>query len=130
MHLDQIAAICHAANLAFQLEHGDATPSRHWDQTTDEIRNIVRAGVRGFLTGDTPADSHHRWMQTKTDQGWTWGPVKDRARKTHPCMVPFDDLMEHEKAKDLMMHGIVTALAPLLEENPTIPQPRTTTRTG
>ena len=40
------------------------------------------------------------------------GPVKDEAAKTHPDLVPFDQLPEHEKQKDRLFMAIVRALAP------------------
>ena len=34
------------------------------------------------------------------DQGWTYGPARDDAAKKHPCLVPYADLPESEKAYD------------------------------
>jgi len=118
----QIARVVHAANRAWQLEHGDAHPSRPWEESHVDTHEIVIAGVRGMLEGDTPESSHARWVAKKLEQGWTWGPAKDRRRRTHPCMVPFEDLMDHEQAKDRIMHGIVTALAPLLDPAELLPR--------
>jgi hypothetical protein len=39
-------------------------------------------------------------------------PVKDETAKTHPDLVPFDDLPEHERQKDRLFMAIVHALAP------------------
>jgi hypothetical protein len=35
---------------------------------------------------------HERWMRERQDEGYTWGPVKDGERKTHPHLVPWADL--------------------------------------
>ena len=43
---------------------------------------------------------------------WQHGPVKDEAAKTHPDLVPFDQLPEHEKQKDRLFMAIVRALSP------------------
>jgi ryanodine receptor 2 len=34
------------------------------------------------------------------DQGWTYGPERSDALKHHPCLVPYEDLPEVEKAYD------------------------------
>ena len=43
---------------------------------------------------------HARWMDHKMSRGWTLGP-RDDGRKTHPCLVPYDDLPEAERQKDV-----------------------------
>ena len=43
---------------------------------------------------------HVRWMDHKLSRGWSLGP-RDDARKTHPCLVPYDDLPEAERQKDV-----------------------------
>ena len=43
---------------------------------------------------------HDTWAQRRLDEGWTHGPTRDNATKTHPCLVPYDDLPEAEKAYD------------------------------
>jgi ryanodine receptor 2 len=34
------------------------------------------------------------------DEGWTYGPERDGQAKTHPCLVPYDELPEDEKEYD------------------------------
>ncbi|MBR6022153.1 MAG: Ryanodine receptor Ryr [Kiritimatiellae bacterium] len=43
---------------------------------------------------------HDTWARARLDAGWTWGPVRDDAAKTHPCLVPYADLPESEKDYD------------------------------
>ena len=43
---------------------------------------------------------HEVWAQNRINEGWTYGPVRDDAKKLHPCLVPYDDLPENEKAYD------------------------------
>ena len=44
---------------------------------------------------------HDRWMTDKIAAGWTYAPPpRDDAKKTHPCLVPWDELPEEEKDKD------------------------------
>lgn len=34
------------------------------------------------------------------EQGWTYGEERSNALKRHPCLVPYDELPEVEKAYD------------------------------
>jgi hypothetical protein len=43
---------------------------------------------------------HRRWMEEKLKGGWQYGPVKDPVKKTHPCLVPWEELPEDEREKD------------------------------
>ena len=43
---------------------------------------------------------HEVWAQNRLDQGWTYGEERSDVLKTHPCLVPYDELPEVEKAYD------------------------------
>lgn len=43
---------------------------------------------------------HEVWAQSRIGQGWTYGPERSDALKTHPCLVPYEDLPEEEKDYD------------------------------
>jgi len=43
---------------------------------------------------------HDLWAQGRIKEGWTYGPVRDGARLTHPSLVPYEDLDETEKDYD------------------------------
>ena len=43
---------------------------------------------------------HEVWAKARIDEGYTYGPVRDDVRKTHPCLVPYDELPEFEKEYD------------------------------
>ena len=43
---------------------------------------------------------HEVWAQGRVEEGWTYGPVRDDARKQTPCLVPYEDLPESEKEYD------------------------------
>jgi hypothetical protein len=58
----------------------------------------------------TPAQSHASWLSEKELTGWTWGPVKDPAKKQHPCMVPYEALPMMQRLKDCL-YGLVVRAA-------------------
>lgn len=43
---------------------------------------------------------HEVWAETRIKQGWTYGEQRDDKLKTHPCLVPYEELPEDEKEYD------------------------------
>lgn len=43
---------------------------------------------------------HEVWAKNRMDEGWTYGPVRDEAKKETPCMVAYEDLPESEREYD------------------------------
>ena len=43
---------------------------------------------------------HEVWAQNRISQGWKYGSRRDDALKTHPCLVPYEELPEQEKQYD------------------------------
>ena len=43
---------------------------------------------------------HDVWAQSRISQGWTYGPERNDALKHHPCLVPYEELPEIERAYD------------------------------
>jgi hypothetical protein len=49
-------------------------------------------------------------LEDKKKDGWVYGEVKDAEAKTHPCIVPFEELPEFQKKKDALFCAIVDSL--------------------
>lgn len=45
-------------------------------------------------------NTHDVWAQTRIAQGWTYGKERNDHLKQTPCLVPYSDLPEAEKAYD------------------------------
>lgn len=43
---------------------------------------------------------HEVWAQGRIKEGWTYGPVRNDVKKTHPCLVPYEELPDSEKEYD------------------------------
>ena len=43
---------------------------------------------------------HEVWAETRIKQGWKYGEQRNDELKIHPCLVPYEDLPEEEKAYD------------------------------
>lgn len=48
-------------------------------------------------------NAHEIWAKARTDQGWTFGPERNDAKKETPDMVPYCNLPESEKLYDREM---------------------------
>ena len=43
---------------------------------------------------------HEVWAETRIKQGWKYGEQRNDELKTHPCLVPYEELPEEEKEYD------------------------------
>lgn len=43
---------------------------------------------------------HELWSETRIQHGWTYGEQRDDELKTHPCLIPYEELPESEKMYD------------------------------
>ena len=43
---------------------------------------------------------HEVWAQNRMNEGWTYGPVRDDQKRQTPCLIPYEQLPEEEKAYD------------------------------
>lgn len=60
----------------------------------DEIEKLV-----GLLA----RNAHDRWAQQRFKDGWGYGDTRDDVKKTHPCLIPYEELPESEKEYDRIM---------------------------
>lgn len=61
-----------------------------------------------------PVDSHNSWMSRKLREGWRYGTEKSAEQKTHPCLLPWEELPKEEQTKDILFLQVVGALAWLM----------------
>jgi hypothetical protein len=108
----QIALVCHQANKAW-CEANDDTSQKDWHSAENWQR---QSAINGVITriGSRNAGhdlQHNAWLEDKKKDGWVYGEVKDAEAKTHPCIVPFEELPEFQKKKDALFCAIVDSLS-------------------
>lgn len=110
-----IARVCHELNRAYCASIGDYS-QESWEQAPDWQRESAIQGVCFHLDNPDADDaaSHNNWLAAKEADGWVFGTAKDPEKKTHPCMVSFDQLPATQQVKDKLFRQTVHALAPLL----------------
>lgn len=62
-----------------------------------------------MVTEDLARAVHAAWMDARVAEGWTFGPKRNDETKQSPCLVPFDELPESEKAYDYITAEAVIA---------------------
>lgn len=111
MQIEDAARIAHEVNRAYvyattniqeptwedapkwQKESAIAGIQMHWDRYAQKL--TVH-----------PWDSHEAWMKQKQEDGWKYGPIKDPAKKEHPCLLPYSELPADQQAKDYLFGAV------------------------
>lgn len=116
MKVKDVARICHETNRAYCESLGDFSQSP-WDLTPETIQQSAIDGVRYHLSneGTTPEGSHENWLKFKEAEGWVYGEEKNLELKTHPCMVPYNELPTEQRVKDYLFRGVVDSLRSFVE---------------
>ncbi|MEL7032199.1 MAG: RyR domain-containing protein [Pseudomonadota bacterium] len=110
--LEPVARVIHAAIRTWSSAHGQPDMP-DWDVAPQWMKESTFASIK-FVLEHPDADAgaqHVQWMEQRRAQGWSYGPVRDEVRKTHPMLVPFDQLPIMEQKKDDLVSAIVRALA-------------------
>lgn len=115
-YLEVAAEIAHETNRLWCEANGDFSQPR-WEFAPDWQKESARDGVRFHCENPDAGDaaSHENWMKHKLEDGWVFGPSKDPALKTHPCLVPFEALPREQQVKDALFRSIVHAITKDLE---------------
>ena len=53
-----------------------------------------------LLVDQMSKNVHEVWAETRIRQGWTYGEQRNDELKTHPCLIPYEELPEEEKEYD------------------------------
>ncbi len=108
----EIARVCHEVERAYGNRFcGDVHP--HWIDVPGELRESCMKRVQFFLdhTGADAGAYHERWREIRAAEGWSYGKVRDDARKLDPRMVSFAELSDAQQVKGIIFHAIVRYLS-------------------
>jgi hypothetical protein len=119
---EELARLVHAR---YCERNKGAEYSKPWKELPEEIKDDNRRQVDAYLAHLAAADcsvelnalvetpyqltsvdvekmaksEHERWREEKLSKGWHHGP-RDKVRRTHPDIVPWDELPDDAKRKD------------------------------
>lgn len=110
----QAAKTGHEVTLALKLFFGEeAMPV--WDKLPAETKHRNIIGVNAVIENPdiTPAEIHQVWVDTMLKEGWRVGPKYDTIKKAHPSLVPYMELEDNQKLKDVLYLAAVKSILPL-----------------
>jgi len=111
METVDIARMVHECNKMYCEAIGDLSQVS-WEDTPPEIQNSAVDGVEYFMDNPDsgPEEMHENWVKFKLAHGWKHGEEKSTFRKTHPCLVPYDELPEGQQMKDKIFMALCGVL--------------------
>ena len=65
-----------------------------------DIINVELPEDLALLVEQMAKNVHEVWAEGRIKQGWRYGAQRNDELKTHPCLVPYEDLPEEEKEYD------------------------------
>jgi len=89
--------------------------------TADQRQRRVEAMQKCAAESTSDADRHLSWMKMHEDMGWVYGEKFDPAAKTHPNMMPWDQLPESTRSKAKIFDYVAKAGAKIEELFPSCP---------
>lgn len=82
-----------------QLKRDRMNKAKYKPQPIDTTDVVLPVELKQ-LVEEMSKNVHEVWAETRIKQGWTYGEQRNDELKTHPCLVPYEDLPEEEKEYD------------------------------
>jgi hypothetical protein len=121
-----IARLAHTLNREYCNAMGDFSQEPWGTAPEWQQKSCINGVIHALSNRDATAeDSHKSWLREKEADGWVFGPIKDPEKKTHPCMVPYEELPPSQRIKDHLFLGVVGAFISIA--NPYEPVERVST---
>jgi len=109
MTTEDIARVAHETLRAYSGTLGEYSQAA-WQDAEQWVRQSKIDGVEAVLGGATPRQLHTAWCESRETAGWVYGPRLSYPERTHPCLVPYNDLSVDQRRKDTLFSAVVKAL--------------------
>lgn len=96
-----------AVNLVRSFDQADRVEV--WEEIPEERRQSMYHCIDKVLENPTITgeEMHVEWMNEKLKDGYVYGEVTDREKKTHACLIPYEKLDVLQKLKDDLVIQVV-----------------------
>ena len=105
---EEIAKIIHG--VTSQIRRMDNSQVNDWNNLSEFQRENAANAVKKIYSDPhrTPEELHDLWMEPLIKDGWTCGEY-NHALKTHPSILPFEELEDSEVLKDFIWYYLTEA---------------------
>ena len=106
----RVARIVHEINRLYCEGLGQYQP--RWENTSDWQRDSTYQLIEKIIANPNIKNSEcfEEWKKNKIEDGWRYGPKKDENKKTHPCIVDWENLPIQEREKDPILIHVIKGL--------------------
>lgn len=110
----KLPKMCHEINRTICKVYGDDSQKSWEDAPEWQVKatyNLILEIGQCLINGKPPSskETHEKWVEDKLRDGWKYGIEKNADMKTHPLLVPFEELPFKERLKDTMIKMVILA---------------------
>jgi hypothetical protein len=102
-----MAEVVHGAHIRLNARLGDMAPEGPWETLSKDSQEFVRHRVRLIVRGVSPCELQADWVRWMVRRKWTLGEVKDPIARTHPNLLPLNELEDAQQLKVYLAVAIV-----------------------
>jgi hypothetical protein len=108
MTIQGAAKVAHGIMRAYRKFHGDDS-QKLWHEAEQSQRESIVQAVMAIMHNPTITEEqlHSVWLAGMKSDGWTQGEEEDAEKKTHPSMVPYNDLPAERRLQDVLFSASV-----------------------
>ena len=102
INLRRAIFVYEAARMEAEVSGRSIVPER-WDDRDEAFKTQFVKVISRQCSGDKFSSAeavHDSWWREYERMGWVYGTDRDQEKKTHPDMVPFNELPKDERDKD------------------------------
>lgn len=109
-YMEEIASYIYEATRIEAIWSKRPIVPEEWGKRDDAFKKQFINVVADYLNADklpSPEEAHNSWMEAYFNMGWRYGEKRDAEKKTHPDLVPYEQLEQAEKDKDAIFLSFI-----------------------
>ena len=115
---EKIAEIIYEATRLEAMWSDRSIVPEKWNKRDDGFRKQFVNTIGQYLKQEklpTPKEAHDSWIIAYEKMGWKYGKKRDVVKKTHPDLIPFEQLPKDEKDEDAIFLMCVWIVKKVIE---------------
>ena len=111
-HVLVTAWVCYEAERAYCMAHSDYSMTKPWEKLSVAKKQfwVDKVMQHAMHPNMEPRQMHETWREDMETAGFTYGDKYSEEGKTHPSLLPYDNLPWHIQVKDSIFYSIFNSL--------------------